>query len=80
MTHFIFIQKNLFIKDLTYLVIYKIIRIYKLLIKIVIDQESLFTTKFWDNFMHILRISRDISTAYYLQTNDQTEYLNSLLK
>ena len=80
MMHFISMWKDLFIKNLVHFIVHELVKIYKLSIKIIIDRDSLFVAEFWEDFMHILRILQDMSTAYYSQTNGQIERLNNLLK
>ncbi len=40
---------------------------------IVTDWGSLFTSKFWSLLCYFLRIKKKLSTAFYPQTDDQTE-------
>ena len=80
MTHFIFTQKNFTTEKLTHLIVHKVVKIHELSLKIVTDCESLFAAEFWNDLMHILKITQDLSTAYHSQTDDQTEQLNSMLK
>jgi len=80
MAHFIPTRKDLSTEELAHLVLREIVRIHGLPAKIVTDRGSLFAAEFWGDLMHILRISRDMSTAYHPQTDGQTERLNSLLE
>ena len=80
MAHFIPTRKDLSTGDLAHLVVRELVRIHGLPAKIVTDRGSLFAAEFWGDLMHILRISRDMSTAYHPQTDGQTERLNSLLE
>ena len=47
---------------------------------IVTDRGSLFTSKFWSLLCYFLGIKRRLSTAFYPQTNGQTERQNSTIK
>ncbi len=47
---------------------------------IVTDQGSLFTSKFWSSLCYFLGIKRKLSTAFYLQTDGQTERQNSTIE
>ena len=46
---------------------------HKVLKSIVIDQGLLFTSKFWFLLCYFLGIKRKLSTAFYPQTDGQTE-------
>ena len=80
MAYFIFMWKNLFIENLAHFIIYKLIKIHRLLAKIIIDKDLLFMIKFWKDFIHILRILWDMSIVYYSQTDSQIKRFNSLLE
>ncbi len=47
---------------------------------IVIDQGSLFTSKFWFLLCYFLGIKKKLSTAFHFQTNGQTERQNSMIE
>ena len=47
---------------------------------IVSDRGSLFILKFWLSLCYFLGIKRRLSTAFHLQTNDQTERQNSMME
>ena len=47
---------------------------------IVTDRESLFTLKFWSSLCYFFGIKRKLSTAFYPQTNGQTERQNSTME
>ena len=51
-----------------------------LLDSIVIDRGSLFTSKFWSSLYYSLGIKQRLSTAYHLQTDEQTERQNSTME
>ena len=46
---------------------------------IVTDRGSLFISKFWSLLCYFLSIKRQLSTAFYLQTDGQTEQQNSTI-
>ena len=47
---------------------------------IVTDRGSLFTSKFWSSLCYFLGVKRRLSTAFYLQTDSQTERQNSIME
>ena len=47
---------------------------------IITDWSSLFTSKFWSLLCYLLGIKRRLSTAFYPQTNGQTERQNSIME
>ena len=46
-----------------------VVRYHELLDLIVIDQESLFTSKFWSSLCYFLGIKQKLSTTFHPQTN-----------
>lgn len=63
---FISCWKNIILKQLTHLMLYKIITIYELSNNIVTDYNFIFTNDFQTNLIYILKIVKDMSTAYHL--------------
>ena len=51
-----------------------------LLDSIITNRGSLFMLKFWSSLCYFLEIKRKLFTAFYLQTNGQTERQNSTIK
>ena len=47
---------------------------------IVTDRRLLFTSKFWSLLWNFLSIKQELLTAFYPQTNNQTERQNSMMK
>ncbi|MBW0586522.1 hypothetical protein O181_126237, partial [Austropuccinia psidii MF-1] len=47
---------------------------------IVSDRGTLFVSSFWNNLCQQLKISRDLSTSYHLETDGQTERVNQILE
>ena len=83
----IFVVTDRFIKY-TYILLYKEVSIakelvnqllrtifthYRILDKIILDQDKLFISKFWITIIALLRIKRKLSIVFYPQTNRQTE-------
>jgi Integrase zinc binding domain/Integrase core domain len=53
-----------------------IYKLHGLPIKIVTDRDPIFTSLFWRELMKNLEIKLNLSTAYHLQTDGQSERLN----
>ncbi|MBW0491351.1 hypothetical protein O181_031066 [Austropuccinia psidii MF-1] len=49
-------------------------------VSIVSDRGSLFVSSFWTNLCQKLRISRDLSTAFHPEIDEQTERINQILE
>ena len=47
---------------------------------IVIDKDSLFTSKFWSLLCYFFSIKRGLFTAFHSQTDNQTKRQNSIIK
>ncbi len=47
---------------------------------IVNDRDSVFTSKFWSSLCYFLGIKRKLSTAFYPQTDGQTQRQNSIME
>ena len=65
---------------LTEVIINVIVRHHSFLDPIVINQRSLFTSKFWSLLCYFLGIKRRLSTAFYPQTDGQTDRHNSTME
>jgi hypothetical protein len=48
--------------------------------EIISDRDKLFTSKFWTALTGLLGVKRKMSTAFYPQTDRQTERLNQTIK
>ena len=57
-----------------------VVRYHGLPDSIVTDRGSLFTSKFWSSLCYFLGIKRRLSTAFYPQTDGQTERQNSTME
>ncbi len=53
---------------------------HRVLELIVIDQGSLFTSKFWSMLCYFLEIKKKLFTTFYPQTNSQTKRQNSIIE
>ncbi|MBW0527057.1 hypothetical protein O181_066772, partial [Austropuccinia psidii MF-1] len=66
--------------DLAHLFIKNIFLKHELPSRIVSDRGSLFVFSFWTNLCQQLNISRDLTTAYYPETDGQTERVSQILE
>ena len=53
---------------------------YKLPQELISNRDKLFISRFWGALMAQLNIKHELSTAYYPQTDRQTERVNQTLK
>ncbi len=53
---------------------------YRVSESIVIDQDLLFTLKFWSLLYYFLRMKRKLSTTFYLLTDSHTKRQNSMIE
>ena len=79
MGHFIPL-KNRQAHTLAIAFIREIWRLHGLLMGVVSDRDTVFTSKLWSELMRLLDVSQDMSTAYHAQTDGQTERVNQVLE
>lgn len=48
--------------------------------KITLDQDKLFTSKFWQSLTDLMDIDQKLTTAYHPQGNSQTERTNQTIE
>ena len=65
---------------LTKIIIDVVVKHHGLSDSIVINRESLFTSKFWSLLYYFLGFKRKVFTTFYLQTDGQTKRQNSIIK
>jgi len=80
MGHFIACHGTMNPKDLADHFLRQIVRPHGLLSSIVSDRGTLFTSDFWKQVIEALGISNNLSTAFHLQTDGQTERANATLE
>ncbi len=80
MMHYLFTKKTLTVVELAELFFEKIVLKYEVLNDIVIDKDSLFISAFWSKICYHVKIKWWLSIVFHLQTDDQTEWQNQMLK
>ena len=68
------------VQELIEIIIDIIVRYHDLLDAIIIDQNFLFTSKFWILLCYFLKIKRILSMAFHPQINSQTKKQNSTIE
>ena len=80
MTKFISVRNKQTVKQLTYVLVKKLIVTEEVSESIVFNKDKLFVSKFWTILIIKLKIKKKIFTAFYSQTDEQTKRLNQTLK
>ncbi len=80
MVHYEPVKVTINAPGLAEVIINVIVRHHGVLESIIIDRSSLFTSKFWFLLCYFLGIKRKLSTAFYPQTDGQTERQNSTME
>jgi len=80
MGHFVVCHGTMNPEDLVDHFLWQVIRPHGLPSDIVSDRGSLFTSDFWKRVTKALGISRNLSTAFHLQTDGQMERANATLE
>ena len=75
MTHYVSITKTIFAKNLVEIFIKKIIKLHDIFASIIIDRNTIFTSKFYFTLIYCLKIKHKLSTIFHFQTDDQTKRL-----
>ena len=64
MTHYVSITKTIFAKNLTKIFMRKIIRLHDILVSVIIDRNTIFTSKFYFILIYCLKIKHKLSTIF----------------
>jgi hypothetical protein len=80
MTHYILVTKTIKIKNLTKMLIRKVIRYHDFFNFIIIDRESLFTFEYYSFLCYALKIKKKTFTAFHSQIDEQTKRQNNIMK
>nr|KAJ0195479.1 hypothetical protein LSAT_V11C700343970 [Lactuca sativa] len=71
--HFLPIKENFKMERLTRIYMQEIVRLHGVPVSIIFDQDSRFTSRFWQSLQKALGTKLDMSTAYHPQTDGQSE-------
>ncbi len=80
MTCYLFTKKTLTVIKLAKLFFKKIALRYEILNDIIINKDSLFISAFWSEICYHVKMKWWLSIIFHLQTDDQTEQQNQMLK
>jgi len=79
-TMFILFKKTATASVLTYIILQELINNHELSKKFIINKDKLFTSKFWETLTAELRINQKMLTAYHSQTDEQSKWMNQMVK
>ena len=80
MVHYEPVKVTIDAPGLAEVIIDVVVRHHGLPDSIISDRGAIFTSKFWSSLCYFLGIKRRLSTAFYPQTNGQTERRNSTME
>ena len=80
MTHYVSITKTISAKNLTEIFMREIIKLHDILASMIIDRNTIFTSKFYFTLVYCLKIKHKLSTIFHSQIDDQTKRLNVFMK
>ena len=80
MTHYTAMRKNIDVFTLTELFLYKHVRLHEILNNLIMNWETVFTSKYWSFFCFHLHAQQNLITVFHPQMNDQTECQNQTLE
>ena len=80
MVHYEPVQTTITAHAMAEVILNIVVRYHGLPDPIVSNRGSVFTSKFWSSLCYFLSIKRMLFTAFYSQTNSQTERQNSTMK
>ena len=72
-THFLPFSTRWSVGKLARYYIREIVRLHEVLVSIVFDRDSRFTSKFWQSFQEAICTELQMSSAYHPQTDGQSE-------
>ncbi|KAM1090208.1 hypothetical protein ACFX19_018075 [Malus domestica] len=72
-THFLPVRHNYTLQKLAHLFIDNIVKVHSVPVTIVSNRDLRFNSRFWRAFYDAMNTQFLYSTAYHLQTNDQSE-------
>lgn len=79
-TIFISFKETVSALVLTYIILQELINNCELLREFITNKDKLFISKFWETLTAELEVKHKLLTAYYLQTDEQSERMNQTVK
>jgi hypothetical protein len=80
MMHYLSTKKILTAVKLAELFFKEVVLKYEMLNDIIINKDSWFINAFWSEICFHLKMKQRLNIVFYLQTDDQTEWQNQMLK
>jgi len=77
---FILFSEKITAQELAHTILREVVSRFKLSEEIIFNKDKLFMSKFWQTLTAELRIATKLLTAYHLQTDEQTEWINQTKK
>ncbi|XP_012468923.1 uncharacterized protein LOC105787004 [Gossypium raimondii] len=78
--HFISVHTGYSFDKLADLYIYRVVRLHKVPISIILDRDSRFTSHFWKKLQDTLGIKLHFSAAFHSQTDGQSKWIIQILE
>ena len=78
--HFISFREEYDSEQLRYIFMNWLIRYHEILKELTSDKNKLFTLKYWQTFVSMLKVRLCLFTTYHSRTDEQTERINQTLK
>ena len=79
-THFISFREEYDSEQLRYILMNRLIRYHKILKELISDKDKLFTSKYWQTFVSMLRVKFRLFKVYHSRIDEQTKRTNQTLK
>ena len=75
-THMISFCENYEAEQLKYVILNRLIQYYEIFKELTSDKNKLFTFKYWQTFVLMLKARLRLFTMYYLRANEQLKRIN----
>ena len=80
LAHFLLVRTDYLLDKLAELYIREIVRLHEILISIISNRDSRFTSRFWGKLQEALGTRLNFSTSFHAQTNGQSERVIQVLE
>jgi len=78
--YFVSFHEKMRVKKIVYLFKWHIITNHEVLTEIILNRDTRFRSKFWQTLITLKEMKTKMSTTEHSQMNDQTEWLNQIMK